>query len=893
MVRSSEVEKGKVANDSSSMACCRELKLADGRNAAPQLVGGPLTTNAAAFSASGTRLFTPCGTTAFCYSARTTQLIGTLADHRGQVTALCSGALRPGEGEPIATGTSAGEIRIWDAKTLAPLASLEVDGPVAALRWPERNTLLVFTGLPGRPAQVVKVEIQKLTAPGLANNAQLPICSQRLGAIDAFEDIIAMADGEELIVWRESWQRSRSYSHRNPLTAITIDPQRRYIASGDDQGVVWSWWGICEEDANQSSIVPGRWHWHHKQVRCLTHCGPLMLSGGEEGVLSIRRADDDTASFVPRLGSAVLHITSTAGGKSCLSMADNSLALVDSLHGYTKPRWIRAVELPAPLRRKLKKQQRRRRALPAVLHQLPARGMVVSCSGRRVHLFSEDLGELPPRTLGLNNSNIAAPRGGEDGQRWTLRLVTFSSDAEAVLTWETRASPAMERFDQEAAETSVVKWWSRGGPSGPDEYSVDTISYTAHTAAVTVALALPQRGGLFVTASLDGFFKCWEALPVATETGSSFCWQSIASGSWRSRPIQCGCASVDGSVLALGLEGAVALFAPETGTELGILPLLGKSGEGGGQAAQLHCAVASERLLLLASVHGSGAAQEEIICWDLASLTVIARVSLQGKLPGSGESVLRVCEAQHAGADLRLLAFRTASELDDKIDAQAAQICMWRWSWSQGAGIEGFTSQVEIEASLPKDIEVLDASFVGGGPTQQVVCWTSSQELWALDFAREGKQPLRSGEERPDPTLAGTPMARVLGDRTTTSVASAPQLLQLPLRTTPAQQAGLTSHLMQRVIPANAPSHHLPPPALIWAGVLATWGKTLESHDASASPETYDAAAMTAEALTHSEANDVPSWARRGPLASETCRAELADADWVEQMIKEAFPQSC
>merc|ERR1719215_302002 len=120
-----------------------------------------------------------------------------------------------------------------------------------------------------------------------------------------------------------------------------------------------------------------------------------MLSGGEEGVLSIRRADDDTAHFVPRLGAALLYITTTAGGKSCLSLADNSHALVDSLHGYTKPRWIRAVELPRPLRLKKKKQPKRRRALPVVLHQLPASGMVVSCTGQRVHLFNEDFSELP------------------------------------------------------------------------------------------------------------------------------------------------------------------------------------------------------------------------------------------------------------------------------------------------------------------------------------------------------------------------------------------------------------------------------------------------------------------------------------------------------------------
>jgi hypothetical protein len=458
----------------------------------------------------------------------------------------------------------------------------------------------------------------------------------------------------------------------------------------------------------------------------------------------------------------------------------------------------------------------------------------------------------------------------------------------------------MEKFDQDAAETSVLKWWRRGGPNGSDEYSLDTISYTAHSAAVTVLLGLPQRGGLFITGSVDGTFKCWEALPTATETGASTCWQSIASGSWRSRPIQCGCAAVDGSVLALGLEGAIALFDPENGAELSTLAFLGDSADSG-QATQLHCAVACDRLLLLACIHSPGGS-EEIVCWDLSKLVIIARVDLRGRLPGSGAPVLRVCESQSGSTDLRLLAFRTAwEEHDDKPiekDKQPAQICLWRWSWTKNAELEGFSSKVEIEASLPKDVEMLDACFLGGGPTQRIVGWTSGLELWELDFAKEGRRAIGREDRSDSTTLADTPsgpLARVLGDRTTSGATSTPQLLQLPLRTTLAQQAGLTAHLMQRVIPANAPSHHLPPPALIWAGVLATWGKHLEGDGPGLSAETsaegfassLDNAASTTQ--TYSEALDLPSWARKGPLPPETCRAELADATWVEQMIQDAL----
>merc|ERR1740130_1692931 len=395
-----------------------------------------------------------------------------------------------------------------------------------------------------------------------------------------------MTDGQDLHVWISGWQSSRKYTHSKRLTALSIDPQRRYITVGDEQGVVRTWWGILDERATFETIVPARWHWHSNQVLSLAHCGPLILSGGEEGVLCIRRADDDQPHFVPRLLAALSHIATTPNGKSCLCLSDNSLAILDSLHGYSKPRWVRAVDLPPPPNAKKKKNKNKDDVFPErpqrpLLYSLPSCGVVATCSERRVHLFNDKLGMLPPRSLALGNKgNTVAPRSrdADKNHKWLLRQAAISSDTNTVMTWETRVSPALEKFDRETAETGVLKWWRRGGGDGPDGYMLDTISHTAHSGDVTVALALPQRGGIFVTASRDGCFKSWEMLPL-NEGASSACWQCFASGGWRSRPIQCGAASVDGSVLALGVEGAVVLLAPENGSELGVLPLTGSEGQ--------------------------------------------------------------------------------------------------------------------------------------------------------------------------------------------------------------------------------------------------------------------------------------------------------------------------
>merc|ERR1712079_54260 len=70
-----------------------------------------------------------------------------------------------------------------------------------------------------------------------------------------------------------------------------------------------------------------------------------------------------------------------------------------------------------------------------------------------------------------------------------------------------------------------------------------------------------------------------------------------------------------------------------------------------------------------------------------------------------------------------------------------------------------------------------------------------------------------------------------VGGRETAADATQPgdavQLLRLPLRTTPAQQAGITPHLIEKIVPPHVPSHMLQPPSMIWAGLLSVFGKTL------------------------------------------------------------------
>lgn len=115
------------------------------------------------------------------------------------------------------------------------------------------------------------------------------------------------------------------------------------------------------------------------------------------------------------------------------------------------------------------------------------------------------------------------------------------------------------------------------------------------------------------------------------------------------------------------------------------------------------------------------------------------------------------------------------------------------------------------------------------------------------------------------------------------------------MRTTPAQQAGLTAHLLERIIPSSAPSHNLPPPAHIWAGLLATWGKPLNETQINADvsstalvPQPGKAGLGTnAQAELGAENLHLPDWISKGSVPQEIGRAEMADAAWVDQLLQD------
>lgn len=354
----------------------------------------------------------------------------------------------------------------------------------------------------------------------------------------------------------------------------------------------------------------------------------------------------------------------------------------------------------------------------------------------------------------------------------------------------------------------------------------------------------------------------------------------------------CGCFATDGSILALGFSGFVVLFEASTGRELHVFPLHKASDK----VDSLRSVIACGRLLLVASVcSNNGEARcEDLLVWDLMRLSIAAKLDLAKALPRRGPILVRVASDNFAG--LRLLLARRASK----------ELQLWQLTQSDVVpdGALVFKQEVRL-TSEPVNQGILDFSFLES--EQRLLCWTSRHELWDMDITEAKSMTVDTAATQPPLEEEETEarrgkLARLVGGRETAADATqqgdAVQLVRLQLRTTPAQQAGIVPHLIEKIVPPHVPSHMLQPPSMIWAGLLSVFGKTLPT----VAPSTAQAPAGKdrpgADALgspgsakkAEDEDNHLPPWLAAGSRPpAEATRCEFMDADWMDQLVSDAL----
>jgi len=546
-----------------------------------------------------------------------------------------------------------------------------------------------------------------------------------------------------------------------------------------------------------------------------------------------------------------------------------------------------------------------------VLHSLAGTaGVAMTASGRRIQ-FLDNTGSCHcSQTLRLDRGNYVQPMDTDAGHKWSMLQIAFSISANHIMTCESRRSPAADRFHNEGGRTLALKWWRRGEDG---QYELHSLSNSAHTADVTVALAHPNKEHCFVTGALDGTFKFWDLKTTKTgasqtvgskgkqthaeqKQGQSQCWQCTMLGNWRNRPVMCGCFAADGSILALGFSGFVVMFEASTGRELHAFPLPDASDK----VQSLLSIIACGRLLLVASVcSNSGDLRcEELLVWDVMKLTIAAKLDLAKALPRRGPILVRVASDNQVGPRL-LLARRTSKELQ-----------LWQLARSDAApdGALVFTQEARL-TSAPVTQGILDVTFRESD--RRLLCWTSQHELWDMDIAEAKSMmvdmtAMQVPLQEEEPEARRGKLARLVGGRETAADAThhgdAMQLVRLPLRTTPAQQAGITPYLIEKIVPPNVPSHMLQPPSMIWAGLLSVFGKTLPTPTPSTGQAPAgknrpgaDAAAAALEATgsakkAEGEDPHLPPWLSAGSRPpAEADRCEFVDMDWMDQLVSDAL----
>jgi len=805
-----------------------------------------------------------------------------LGPHQGHVSAVCAGSKQPGCANPIATGSSSGELCIWDGLGFNQYAKIDVGHPVLAIHWPNPGTIILTLGQEGGKAWMERIIVSTLDDIKKSDEA-LPLSAKKSGPSDVLGDkhgdAMALLDNKDLCLWCEDWETPLRYSNSDTATAVAIDPHRRYVAVGEKRGTLRIWWGALDRE-QPDQLIPGRWQWHAGPIRALAHSGPYLLTAGDEGVLCIRNLEDETTSYIPRFSAGFRHLcVSKETNQICCSLQDNSFALLESLHGMVRPRYIPGIDhsLSEPWARKGTKRKhsagdskdgKRAKGQPVkLLHSLEG-GMVVASRGRRVTFLKGSEEPEPGDTFELS-------RGGTNRDPrhcWELQQLVLSSNGSCIMTCEGRIAPALEMFDPSSAYGCLLKWWRRDAAG---EYILDSVSSNPHRSDVLVGIANPAEETIFFTASKDSSFKIWDHIeaPSAPETKDGEtpkCWQAVARGSWR-RPLVSGCFSPDGSVVAAGLCGSILLMKADDCEVTDLLKL-----EASDTPKQM-CSVVFHTCLLIACVEGK--TKEEIVCWDLISKEVVTKLDLTTALPGEGSVEMRC--AWHR---MEILAFRSG------------EASFSTWCLEEGASNEqsepkkvSFERQIgqwsalnltfveQASGRLPEGtIEDMAFHFVEDANEEyehsvrpSLMCWTSCGLLWNLDLSGAEQPEIQRAEEVVEETAASALGGFVSGRM---AVSKSETKSMYPIRTTAAQQAGLVPRLLHRILPPQVPSHLLPAPAVLWRDFLSIYAKPAKVEEsASMEANTLPFASLEAQ-FPASEA--LPS------------HAELVDEAWMDSLVE-------
>uniref|UniRef100_A0A8C3T3J3 WD repeat domain 75 n=1 Tax=Chelydra serpentina TaxID=8475 RepID=A0A8C3T3J3_CHESE len=318
----------------------------------------------------------------------------------------------------------------------------------------------------------------------------------------------------------------------NYFTCVACHPKEDCIASGHKDGKIRLWRNFNHKREYTFSTL----HWHHDVVMDLAFSveGTSLLSGGVESVLvQWRDGSDCKKEFLPRLGSAIEHISASPDGTLyCTSHTENST--------YSKTTFLL---LRCDIKTGLVIDPRTK---ALVLNGKPGH-LQFYCLQTDKQLYNLDIVQQEYiHQIGLNQVDLVK--------------AAFSARGSWLATVE-------QREEKETELELQMKLWNYDEQT--QSFTLNTRINMPHEDHVT-ALCFRDTDELedgtptLVTAGKDGQFKVWVLVDDSDSEKQSMGWNCDFVGSYHNYPATNCCFSEDGSLLAVSFEETVTVWNSDT-----------------------------------------------------------------------------------------------------------------------------------------------------------------------------------------------------------------------------------------------------------------------------------------------------------------------------------------
>ncbi|KAJ8247177.1 hypothetical protein GJAV_G00259640 [Gymnothorax javanicus] len=486
------------------------------------------------------------------YSTGTEECVHVLEGHTHLVTGL---AFNPTNHLQVYSCSLDGTIRLWDYTDGILIKTLVIGHEISALYVAKKHEGVVFAIIPmasdtdQQTFQLVAIHLPKTGAQEVEVRelSSVLLDVSPLPGSTSFGregEYIASANGLQLTVFFFRTQKTNRFflkatdkkGAKNAFTCVRCHPKEDCIATGHLDGKIRLWRNFDQK----KEYTYFTQHWHHNAVSalCFTPEGTNLLSGGIEAVLVLWRYGAEGKDLLPRLGSAIEHISvSPDGSLFCTSHKDNKITIMNCnlkvsaiIQGLVKGEDLRTDLIIDPRTKSL------------VLNGKPGHLEFYSLHHDK-QLYNLDIVQQEYiHQLGLSQFDVAK--------------AAFHSLGSWLATVE-------ERKDEVSLLESRLKLWGYDEPT--QSFVLNTSVSSPHEDQITALCFSPDtETALLVTAGKDGYFKAWELAEDLESHRDGISWSCDFAGTYHHlRPGNC-CFSADGSLLAVSFQEIVTVWSPDS-----------------------------------------------------------------------------------------------------------------------------------------------------------------------------------------------------------------------------------------------------------------------------------------------------------------------------------------